>query len=213
MRNPRRFTLIELLVVIAIIAILASMLLPALAQARAKARAISCVNNMKQIALGQIMYTDDADERTIKWHGYWGAGQAPTTADPYWYTRVMPYAGNNGAVFICPSASDQALDPGSSPANSYLCTYAVSNGYPNQTMARFKTPSATVMMCDSQSNNYYRYRLAPNSDYGIDTRARTLHSDGVNMALVDGHVSRYSKNTFLSMEPTAELHWWPQWPY
>jgi len=213
MRNRRPFTLIELLVVIAIIAILASMLLPALAQARAKARAISCVNNLKQISLGQIMYTDDADERTIKWHGYWGAGSAPTTADPYWYTRVMPYAGSNEAVFICPSASDQALDPGSSPANTYKCTYAVSNGYPNQAMSSFKTPSATVMMCDTQSNNYYRYRLAPNSDYGIDGNAIKMHSAGVNLALVDGHVSRYSKNAFASLDPTAELHWWPHWPY
>ena len=59
MKAKKGFTLIELLVVIGIMAILAGMLLPVFAQAREKARAISCVSNLKQLATAELLYAED----------------------------------------------------------------------------------------------------------------------------------------------------------
>src|SRR2546422_10922798 len=97
--RKRGFTLIELLVVIAIIAILAAILFPVFAQARASARAISCISNTKQFSLAILMYAQDYDEKTPRLdnNGWsmqpnWGSvGSDPTEPNALFAGVVQPY--------------------------------------------------------------------------------------------------------------------------
>ncbi len=95
----RGFTLIELLVVIAIIAILAAILFPVFARAREKARQASCQSNLKQLALGMMMYVQDYDEKFPVWNRYEGADLWPL-APP---AAIFPYV-KNVQIYECPSA-------------------------------------------------------------------------------------------------------------
>jgi prepilin-type processing-associated H-X9-DG protein/prepilin-type N-terminal cleavage/methylation domain-containing protein len=95
----KSFTLIELLVVIAIIAILAAILFPVYAQARAKARQTSDLSNLKQLALGWLMYAQDYDETVVPsgLQGSWAPGY-----NVYWYTATRTGAAFNSAPDLGP---------------------------------------------------------------------------------------------------------------
>src|SRR6187402_2606706 len=95
MNKNKGFTLIELLVVIAIIAILAAILFPDFAKVREKARAISCLSNMKQIGLGVVQYNQDNDEMMPNGYNIYGGGTG-------WACQIYPYV-KSVAAFACPN--------------------------------------------------------------------------------------------------------------
>lgn len=103
-RRGKGFTLIELLVVIAIIAILAAILLPVFAQARAKARQATCASNLKQLEMGCIMYASDNDQAYPfwQWAHDWAGGDYPNHFQGLWINSIYPYVKNAG-VYTDPS--------------------------------------------------------------------------------------------------------------
>ncbi len=190
--QKKAFTLIELLVVIAIIAILASILFPVFARARENARRASCMNNMKQLGIGFMMYVQDHDEFFPK--NSYGTGETlpcpgspSTSCNVFWPLRIQPYV-KSLQVFNCPS--DNTRWRGIANDASYQISYPYNTNFAGGDvhMSAIVNPAQTALLADGEG--YYRYRLY-NYCYVSGTDERCMadrHMEGSVINFADGHV-------------------------
>jgi prepilin-type N-terminal cleavage/methylation domain-containing protein/prepilin-type processing-associated H-X9-DG protein len=196
MKKSRGFTLIELLVVIAIIAILAGMLLPALHQAREKARRINCTSNLKQVGTAMKMYAGSYSERLPGIPARRGGG---TT----YITTIDNAMGNNcfevlrandfltdTAVFVCPSTTG-TVEKGANQGLKYgtdAASCSVTYGFvPN--------------MIEGDSQQWGRADSAIAADFANNTTVGTKttnHNNFGNILYQGGHVTGHSGDKWWS---------------
>lgn len=201
--KPHAFTLIELLVVIAIIAILAAILFPVFAQAKAAAKKTACLSNTKQLGLAAMMYIGDYDD-TFWWQP-WPGGLNPDYYLPIpqptvgWYDLLQPYVKSQG-LFSCPSDQDPYY------SGNYPLNYKVNYGgnelmftyMPTQSSV-IEEPSSIAMLADSvqiwatfigmevQDSDGVDRRYWLYSDQQVWPYGDPIHTGGINAIFADGH--------------------------
>jgi prepilin-type processing-associated H-X9-DG protein/prepilin-type N-terminal cleavage/methylation domain-containing protein len=183
------FTLIELLVVIAIIAILAALLLPALKQAKARARATSCLNNVRQIGLATMMFADDNN----------GALPQSEHQGKSWVASLIPYGGTRG-IYRCP-ADKNTNRLYSFAINDFLLPPLSDNpDFTKVTSVPSPTETTFLPECADKYSSSDHFHFADPEEGGYTPAAFESqvavkrHQNSANYLFVDGHVERIQWN-------------------
>jgi prepilin-type N-terminal cleavage/methylation domain-containing protein/prepilin-type processing-associated H-X9-DG protein len=229
-KSRNGFTLIELLVVIAIIAILAAILFPVFAQAREKARGVSCLSNARQLGLANYMYAQDYDEVIVP---AWLIYSFDPFDEPLWPRTLQPYI-KNTQLISCPSNAQRTpyrpQPPGWTVLDD-LGLWGIFAGYGrngcldnhNASLAGVVEPASSVVFAESifgagvydfgyylvfwqqaEADTLCPYDLAEaNRSYGNNTGAPARwHTGGANVAFFDSHSKWFHFNA-LTTPPAA----------
>jgi prepilin-type N-terminal cleavage/methylation domain-containing protein/prepilin-type processing-associated H-X9-DG protein len=195
------FTLIELLVVIAIIAILASLLLPALAQAKAKAFGTKCLGNLKQIGLASLMYGDDYD----------GALPRSSHQGQSWVGSLQPYTDGTN-LWRCPKDTNLQRRYSYAINDFVLPPDATAGLLDFSKAATILDPTETLFMAECAdgyaNSDHFHFTDSDDGDYsetGFPQQvAVRRHLTSANYVFVDGRVEQLSwSNTKLKLNRTG----------
>jgi len=210
MSSHRRFTLIELLIVVAIIAMLASLLMPALGAARARAKSIACRSNLKQNGLLYFTYMNDFNE-------YLPANNNPATTAYYnWYQYfILADYIKKYTVFACPVGPSGTWNNATPSWCGY--TYGAEETWGFMKLAKTNKASSPVyypLLADSSHTSYTTsYRQFWHIGYDATTTSGCIflrHNNYANILFGDGHSEEGNKNKMLNSPYTwnnGSSHW------